>query len=146
VKRAVESGAKEVILLGQNVNNYGKHFTAPDEPSINFTQLLREVSRVDGVERIRFTSPHPLHMDNEFLEEFAYNPKICKQIHIPLQSGSTKVLREMKRGYSKEWFLDRCEKVRELVPDVAISTDIIVGFPAESDKDFQRYDGCSREG
>ncbi len=137
VERAVESGAKEVILLGQNVNNYGKHFTAPDEPSINFTQLLREVSRVDGVERIRFTSPHPLHMDNEFLEEFAYNPKICKQIHIPLQSGSTKVLREMKRGYSKEWFLDRCEKVRELVPDVAISTDIIVGFPAESDKDFQ---------
>jgi len=137
VERAVNSGVKEIILLGQNVNNYGKHFTAPDEPKINFTQLLREVSKINGLERIRFTSPHPLHMDDEFLEEFAENPKICKQIHIPLQSGSTKVLRDMKRGYSKEWFLNRCQRVRELVPDVAISTDIIVGFPAESEEDFK---------
>ncbi len=76
-------------------------------------------------------------MDNEFLDEFATNPKICKQIHIPLQSGSTKLLKDMKRGYTKEWFLDRCKRVRELVGDVAISTDIIVGFPAESDEDFQ---------
>ncbi len=75
-------------------------------------------------------------MDDEFLEEFASNQKICKQIHVPLQSGSTRVLKRMKRGYSKEWFLQRCEKIRELVPNVAISTDIIVGFPGESDDDF----------
>jgi tRNA-2-methylthio-N6-dimethylallyladenosine synthase len=137
VTKAVESGAKEVLLLGQNVNNYGKHFSSPTEETINFTTLLREVSRIDGLERIRFASPHPLHMDNEFLDEFANNPKICKQIHIPLQSGSTKLLRDMKRGYTKEWFLDRCKRVRELVEDVSISTDIIVGFPAESDEDFQ---------
>jgi len=137
VERAVKSGAKEIVLLGQNVNNYGKHFSDPNEPKINFTKLLREVSQIEGLERIRFTSPHPLHMDDEFLEEFANNPKICKQIHIPLQSGSTKVLKDMKRGYSKEWFLNRCQRVRELVPDVAISTDIIVGFPAESDEDFK---------
>jgi tRNA-2-methylthio-N6-dimethylallyladenosine synthase len=137
VTKAVESGAKEVLLLGQNVNNYGKHFSSLTEETINFTTLLREVSRIDGLERIRFASPHPLHMDNEFLDEFANNPKICKQIHIPLQSGSTKLLRDMKRGYTKEWFLDRCKRVRELVEDVSISTDIIVGFPAESDEDFQ---------
>jgi tRNA-2-methylthio-N6-dimethylallyladenosine synthase len=76
-------------------------------------------------------------MDDEFLEEFASNPKICKQIHIPLQSGSTKVLKDMKRGYTKEWFLNRCAKVRELSPDATISTDIIVGFPGESDEDFE---------
>ncbi len=136
IEKAVANGAKEVMLLGQNVNNYGKYFSG-DEEKCNFTQLLRKVSQIDGLERIRFTSPHPLHMDNEFLEEFAYNPKICKQIHIPLQSGSTKVLREMKRGYTKEWFLNRCNRVRELCPQATISTDIIVGFPNESDEDFE---------
>ncbi len=135
IKKAVKSGAKEVMLLGQNVNNYGKHFTSTDKKS-NFTELLREISLIDGLERIRFTSPHPLHMDDEFLEEFASNPKICKQIHIPLQSGSTKLLKEMKRGYTKEWFLNRCKKVRELCPEASISTDIIVGFPNESEEDF----------
>jgi tRNA-2-methylthio-N6-dimethylallyladenosine synthase len=135
IKRAVDGGAKEVMLLGQNVNNYGKHFTSSDE-KLNFTELLREISLIDGLERIRFTSPHPLHMDDEFLEEFASNPKICKQIHIPLQSGSTKLLKEMKRGYTKEWFLNRCKKVRELSPEASISTDIIVGFPNESEEDF----------
>ncbi len=135
IKRAVENGAKEVILLGQNVNNYGKYFSSSDE-KLNFTGLLRKISHIDGLERIRFTSPHPLHMDNEFLEEFASNPKICKQIHIPLQSGSTKILKEMKRGYSKEWFLNRCAKVKELSPEASISTDIIVGFPDESEEDF----------
>jgi len=135
IKKAVKSGAKEVMLLGQNVNNYGKHFTSNDEKS-NFTELLKEISLIEGLERIRFTSPHPLHMDDEFLKEFASNPKICKQIHIPLQSGSTKLLKEMKRGYTKEWFLNRCAKVRELSPEATISTDIIVGFPNESDEDF----------
>jgi len=136
ITKAVASGAKEVMLLGQNVNNYGKHFTNSDE-KCNFTKLLQKISKIDGLERIRFTSPHPLHMDDEFLNEFASNPKICKQIHIPLQSGSTKLLRDMKRGYTKEWFLNRCAKVRELSPEATISTDIIVGFPGESDADFE---------
>jgi tRNA-2-methylthio-N6-dimethylallyladenosine synthase len=136
IGRAVEGGAREVMLLGQNVNNYGRRFSA-DEESCNFTQLLQKVSRIEGLERIRFTSPHPLHMDDAFLEEFASNPKICKQIHIPLQSGSTEILKAMKRGYTQEWFLDRCARVRELAPEATISTDIIVGFPGESDADFE---------
>jgi len=136
VARAVASGAKEVVLLGQNVNNYGRRFSAGESRAKNFTELLSVVSEVEGLERIRFTSPHPLHMDDEFLEEFANNPKVCPQIHVPLQSGSTEILKRMKRGYTKEWFLNRCQKIREMVPNVAISTDIIVGFPGESDEDF----------
>lgn len=135
-KRLVNNGVKEILLLGQNVNNYGTRFSTPHKPT-NFTQLLRELGEIEGLERIRFTSPHPLHMDDEFLEEFAKNPKVCKSIHIPLQSGSTKVLREMKRGYTKEWYLNRIEKLRSLVPEVGISTDIIVAFPTESDEDFE---------
>jgi len=135
IQKAVDVGAKEVMLLGQNVNNYGKHFTAEDE-QCTFTELLQKISTIEGLERIRFTSPHPLHMDDEFLTEFANNPKICKQIHVPLQSGSSSLLKEMKRGYSKEWFLNRCAKIRTLCPDATISTDIIVGFPGESDEDF----------
>ncbi len=134
--KAAKSGAKEIFLLGQNVNNYGRRFSGK-HPKMGFTQLLREVSEIEGVERIRFTSPHPLHMDDEFLEEFAKNPKICKSMHMPLQSGSTKILKAMKRGYSKEWFLERAAKLREMVPDLSISTDIIVGFPGESDEDFE---------
>jgi tRNA-2-methylthio-N6-dimethylallyladenosine synthase len=136
IKKSVASGAKEVMLLGQNVNNYGRRFTNKSEIT-NFTELLSAVSAIEGLERIRFTSPHPLHMDDAFLQEFASNPKICKQIHVPLQSGSTKILAAMKRGYSKEWFLDRCERIRALVPNVTISTDIIVGFPNESEEDFE---------
>ena len=134
VKKAVDSGAKEVFLLGQNVNNYGRRLA---NEKVNFTELLRRVSAVEGLERIRFTSPHPLHMDDEFIEEFARNPKICKSMHMPLQSGSTNILKAMKRGYSKEWFLNRAQKLRDLVPDVSISTDIIVAFPGESDADFE---------
>ncbi len=136
ITKAVESGAKEVMLLGQNVNNYGRRFGAAEE-KIDFTGLLQKISAIEGLERIRFTSPHPLHMDDAFLEEFASNPKICKQIHVPLQSGSTELLKAMKRGYTKEWFLNRCEKIRTLCPEAAISTDIIVGFPGESDADFE---------
>lgn len=136
IQKAVNGGAKEVMLLGQNVNNYGKYFNA-DQEQCNFTELLQKISTIEGLERIRFTSPHPLHMDDAFLEEFANNPKICKQIHVPLQSGSTSLLKDMKRGYSKEWFLNRCEKIRTLCPVATISTDIIVGFPGESDEDFE---------
>ncbi len=136
-KKAVDRGAKEVFLLGQNVNNYGKRFSTKHAPKMDFSDLLNEVSEVSGLERIRFTSPHPLHMDDKFLETFAFNPKICKSMHMPLQSGSTRILRQMKRGYSKEWFLDRALKLRSLVPKVSISTDVIVGFPGESDGDFK---------
>ena len=135
ITKAVATGAKEVMLLGQNVNNYGKYFTAKEAPC-NFTKLLQKISKIEGLDRIRFTSPHPLHMDDKFLEEFAKNPKICKQIHVPLQSGSSSLLKEMRRGYSKEWFINRCEKIRTLCPEATISTDIIVGFPNESDEDF----------
>jgi tRNA-2-methylthio-N6-dimethylallyladenosine synthase len=136
ITKAVASGAKEVMLLGQNVNNYGRRFGGTSE-TINFTQLLQKVSQIEGLERIRFTSPHPLHMDDAFLEEFARNPKICKQIHVPLQSGSSHILKEMKRGYTKENFINRCQKIRQLVPEATISTDIIVGFPGESEADFE---------
>jgi tRNA-2-methylthio-N6-dimethylallyladenosine synthase len=136
ITKAVKTGAKEVMLLGQNVNNYGRRFGSSEE-KIDFTGLLQKISRIEGLERIRFTSPHPLHMDDAFLEEFASNPKICKQIHVPLQSGSSRLLKEMKRGYTKEWFLNRCEKIRSLCPEATISTDIIVGFPGESEADFE---------
>jgi len=135
IQKLVDDGVKEVTLLGQNVNNYGKRFSV-EHPKVNFTKLLQEVSKIDGLERIRFTSPHPLHADDEFIEEFANNPKICKYIHFPLQSGSTSLLKKMKRGYTKEWFLDRIEKLRK-IPDITISTDIIVGFPGESEEDFE---------
>jgi len=135
-RRAVDAGAKEVFLLGQNVNNYGRRFSG-DSEKINFTELLRRLSFVEGLERIRFTSPHPFHMDDEFIEEFAKNPKICKSMHMPLQSGSTQILKAMKRGYTKEWFINRVNKLRAECPEVAISTDIIVAFPGESDADFE---------
>ncbi|MBN2815834.1 MAG: tRNA (N6-isopentenyl adenosine(37)-C2)-methylthiotransferase MiaB [Campylobacterales bacterium] len=134
-QRAVNKGAKEVFLLGQNVNNYGRRFSGNEE-KINFTELLRRLSKIEGLERIRFTSPHPFHMDDEFIEEFAKNPKICKSMHMPLQSGSTEILKAMKRGYTKEWFIDRVNKLRKECPEVSISTDIIVAFPGESDEDF----------
>jgi len=135
-KKAVNNGAREVFLLGQNVNNYGRRFSGEHE-KVNFSQLLRRLSAIEGLERIRFTSPHPFHMDDEFIEEFSHNPKICKSMHMPLQSGSSKVLQEMKRGYTKEWFLNRVAKLRAECPQVSISTDIIVAFPGESDEDFE---------
>ncbi len=134
IEKAINSGVKEVMLLGQNVNSYGRRFS--DGSKSSFTKLLQDISKIEGLERIRFTSPHPLHMDDEFLEEFATNPKISKSMHMPLQSGSSEILKAMKRGYSKEWFLNRALKLRNLVPDVTISTDIIVGFPSESENDF----------
>ncbi|MGB6330018.1 MAG: tRNA (N6-isopentenyl adenosine(37)-C2)-methylthiotransferase MiaB, partial [Halarcobacter sp.] len=136
IEKDAKNGAKEVTLLGQNVNSYGRRFS-DKRAKTNFTKLLQEVSKIEGIERIRFTSPHPLHMDDEFIEEFARNPKISKCIHMPLQSGSTKVLKAMKRGYTKEWFLNRAKKIRDLVPEVRITTDIIVAFPGETKEDFE---------
>ena len=134
-KKAVNGGAKEIFLLGQNVNNYGKRFSNSHE-KIDFSDLLNKLSEIEGIERIRFTSPHPLHMDDKFLQTFSSNEKICKSIHMPLQSGSTKVLRDMKRGYTKEWYLDRALRLRELCDGLHISTDIIVAYPSESETDF----------
>ena len=135
IKKDVQSGVVEVMLLGQNVNSYGRRFSDKRQKT-SFTKLLQEISLIEGLERIRFTSPHPLHMDDEFIEEFSTNPKIAKCIHMPLQSGSSKILKVMKRGYSKEWFLNRVEKIKNKVPNVRITTDIIVGFPSESHEDF----------
>lgn len=134
-RKLAQNGIKELLLLGQNVNNYGVRFSSAHKP-INFSGLLAELAEIKGIERIRFTSPHPLHMDDEFLQEFAHNPKVCKSIHMPLQSGSSRILKAMRRGYSKEWFLDRVQRLKELVPEVTISTDIIVGFVDESEEDF----------
>jgi len=136
-RQAAKSGAKEIFLLGQNVNNYGRRFSNTKHKKMDFSDLLNMVSEIDEVSRIRFTSPHPLHMGDKFLEVFAKNPKVCKSMHMPLQSGSTHILEQMKRGYSKEWFLNRALKLRSMVPDASISTDIIVGFPGESDEDFE---------
>ena len=124
------------MLLGQNVNSYGRRFSDGRAKS-TFTKLLQDISKIDGLRRIRFTSPHPLHMGDEFLEEFVKNPKISKCIHMPLQSGSTKILKAMKRGYSKEWFLNRAKKLKDAIPELRITTDIIVAFPGESDEDYQ---------
>ncbi len=136
-RKAALGGAKEIFLLGQNVNNYGKKFSSSRDKKIDFPDLLNLISEIEEVKRIRFTSPHPLHMDDKFLETFATNPKVCKSMHMPLQSGSSRILSQMKRGYTKEWFLNRALKLRELVPDVSISTDIIVAFPGESEEDFR---------
>ncbi len=135
IEKLAGEGVKEITLLGQNVNNYGKRFST-DHPKVDFTDLLKEVSKINGIERIRFTSPHPLHADDRFLDEFANNPKLCKHMHFPLQSGSSEILKAMRRGYTKEWFLNRCEIIRQ-IPDVSITTDIIVGFPGESEEDFE---------
>ncbi|EIO3771928.1 tRNA (N6-isopentenyl adenosine(37)-C2)-methylthiotransferase MiaB [Campylobacter upsaliensis] len=135
-KKAVEKGAKEIFLLGQNVNNYGKRFRNAHK-KMDFSDLLNALSEIENLRRIRFTSPHPLHMDDKFLHTFAHNKKICKAMHMPLQSGSNAILKAMKRGYSREWYLDRALKLRELCKDVSISTDIIVAFPGESEKDFE---------
>lgn len=136
VEKVASNGTKEVFLLGQNVNNYGKRFSSFHE-KIDFSDLLVKISEVKGIERIRFTSPHPLHMDDKFLDVFTNNDKICKSMHMPLQSGSSAILKAMKRGYTKEWFLNRALKLRKMCPEVNISTDIIVAYPGESDADFK---------
>lgn len=135
VQKVADNGTKEIFLLGQNVNNYGKRFSSFHE-KIDFSDLLVKISEVKGIERIRFTSPHPLHMDDKFLDVFTNNDKICKSMHMPLQSGSSAILKAMKRGYTKEWFLNRALKLRKMCPEVNISTDIIVAYPGESDADF----------
>lgn len=135
-QKTVDKGAKELFLLGQNVNNYGKHFSKAHE-KMDFADLLTRLSEIPNLKRIRFTSPHPLHIDDKFLEVFTHNEKICKALHLPLQSGSNAVLKAMKRGYTREWYLEKALKVRKMCENASISTDIIVAFPNESEKDFE---------
>jgi tRNA-2-methylthio-N6-dimethylallyladenosine synthase len=133
VREAAAEGRREVQLLGQIVN----HYVAPDEPACDFTGLLDAVHEVPGVERIRFASPHPRHVSPRFLDAMARLPKICRHLHLPVQSGSTRVLAAMRRRYTRESYLDLVGRIREQLPDVALSTDMIVGFPGESDRDFE---------
>ena len=132
VRDAAASGHREVQLLGQIVN----HYAAPDQEGCDFSGLLEAIHEVDGIERIRFASPHPRHVSPRFLATMARLPKICRHLHLPVQSGSTRVLEAMRRRYSRESYLDLIAQIRESLPDVAVSTDMIVGFPGETAADF----------
>src|SRR5919198_2090206 len=134
VERMAGEGVREVTLLGQNVNSYGRDL--PREERLTFAQLLERVDAIDGIERIRYTSPHPKDIREDVARAHAELPAVCEHIHLPLQSGSSRVLKAMKRTYSRERYLDRVAMIRELVPDCAITTDIIVGFPGETEDDF----------
>ncbi|SCY66864.1 tRNA (N6-isopentenyl adenosine(37)-C2)-methylthiotransferase MiaB [Butyrivibrio sp. INlla14] len=134
-EKLVADGVKEVMLLGQNVNSYSNDFADNDPNKITFPQLLEEVCKVEGLERVRFMTPHPKDFSDELLDVIARNPKIARHIHLPLQSGSTEILRRMNRKYTKDQYLELVDKIRNKLPDVAITTDIIVGFPGETPAD-----------
>ncbi|MBL1078891.1 tRNA (N6-isopentenyl adenosine(37)-C2)-methylthiotransferase MiaB [Nocardia sp. 2] len=139
VQALVEQGVMEVTLLGQNVNSYGVSFADPTEPRDRgaFAKLLRACGNIEGLERVRFTSPHPAEFTDDVIEAMAETPNVCPQLHMPLQSGSDRVLKAMKRSYRKAKYLGIIEKVRAAMPHAAITTDIIVGFPGETEEDFQ---------
>jgi tRNA-2-methylthio-N6-dimethylallyladenosine synthase len=136
VQRLVTDGVREVTLLGQNVNSYGRDL--PGAERVSFAQLLEMVDAVPGIERIRYTSPHPKDMREDVIRAHAELRALCEHIHLPLQSGSSTVLKRMRRTYTRERYLDRVALVREHVPDCALTTDIIVGFPGEAEEDFER--------
>lgn len=133
VRKLAADGVKEVMLLGQNVNSYGKNLEEP----ISFAELLRRVNEVEGIERIRFMTSHPKDLSDELIKAMAECDKVCKYLHLPVQSGSSEILRRMNRRYTKESYLEIVRKVREAMPDITLSTDIIVGFPGETEEDFQ---------
>ena len=132
VEKLVSEGVVEIMLLGQNVNSYGKTL---DEP-ISFAELLRRVAKVEGLKRIRFMTSHPKDLSDELIDTMHSSEKICKQFHLPMQSGSNRILKEMNRHYTREDYLEIVKKLRESVPDIGLSTDIIVGFPGETEEDF----------
>ena len=136
VQRLAGEGVTEVTLLGQNVNSYGRDL--PNETKISFSELLRRVDAVPGIERIRYTSPHPKDMREDVILAHAEVPALCEHIHLPLQSGSSPILKRMRRTYTRERYLDRVALIREHVPDCALTTDIIVGFPGETEEDFEQ--------
>ncbi len=131
VKNLADDGVVEVMLLGQNVNSYGKNFEEP----YSFAKLLTEIEKIDGIERIRFMTSHPKDLSDELIEVMKNSKKICRHLHLPLQSGSTKILKRMNRKYTKEDYLNLAEKIRREIPDIALTTDIIVGFPGETKED-----------
>lgn len=133
IERLVADGVVEVMLLGQNVNSYGKTLEEP----MTFAQLLREIEQIDGLERIRFMTSHPKDLSDELIEVMANSKKICKHLHLPVQSGSSRILQKMNRRYTKEQYLTLVDKIRRAVPDISLTTDIIVGFPGETEEDFQ---------
>ena len=133
VERLVADGVSEVMLLGQNVNSYGKTLENP----VTFAQLLTMLEEVEGLKRIRFMTSHPKDLSDELIEVMAKSKKICRHLHLPLQSGSSRVLKEMNRRYDKEKYLNLVEKIRTAIPDISLTTDIIVGFPGETEEDFQ---------
>ena len=143
VKELAKSGYKEITLLGQNVNSYLRverekniEFEKYNEID-SFAKLLEEIAKIEGIERIRFVSPHPKDFTDDVIEAISSSPKICKLIHLPLQSGSTKVLNEMNRKYTKNQYLELVEKMKKQIPNLTLSTDIIVGFPGETEEDFE---------
>ena len=133
IEKLVADGVVEVMLLGQNVNSYGKNLENP----ITFAQLLREIEKIEGLERIRFMTSHPKDLSDELIEVMKESKKICPHMHLPLQSGSSRILKIMNRRYTKEQYLALAEKLRTAIPDISLTTDIIVGFPGETEKDFQ---------
>jgi tRNA-2-methylthio-N6-dimethylallyladenosine synthase len=135
VERLAADGVREVTLLGQNVCSYGRDL--PRGAKTSFAELLSMIDTVDGLERIRYTSPHPKDIREDVISAHAELPSVCEHIHLPLQSGSSRVLKAMRRTYNRERYLDRVAMIRELVPDCAITTDIIVGFPSETEADFE---------
>lgn len=132
IKQLVKEGVVEIMLLGQNVNSYGKTLDNP----ITFANLLQEIEKIDGLKRIRFMTSHPKDLSDELIDVMAKSSKICKQMHLPLQSGSDRILKIMNRHYDKQHYLEIVDKLRKAIPDIGISTDIIVGFPGETEEDF----------
>lgn len=133
IENLVADGVVEIMLLGQNVNSYGKNLEMP----MTFAELLREVEKIEGLERIRFMTSHPKDLSDDLIRVMAESKKICKHLHLPLQSGSSALLKVMNRKYTKEQYLELAKKIRNAVPDIALTTDIIVGFPGETEEDFQ---------
>jgi tRNA-2-methylthio-N6-dimethylallyladenosine synthase len=136
VRAMATEGVREVTLLGQNVNSYGRDLRAGGHQPSSFVELLRLVDGIEGIERIRYTSPHPKDMREDVVRAHAELESVCEHIHLPLQSGSSRILKAMRRTYDRERYLDRVALIREHVPDAALTTDIIVGFPGETEADF----------
>lgn len=133
IRGLVKDGVVEIMLLGQNVNSYGKTLASP----VTFANLLREVNQVEGLKRIRFMTSHPKDLSDELIEAMADCDKVCTHLHLPLQSGSSRILQKMNRKYSKESYLDLVSRIRTKLPDISLTTDIIVGFPGETEEDFE---------
>jgi len=136
VKKLADNGVREVTLLGQIVNLYGRHEFPVVDGKSPFVQLLEKVAKVDGIDRVRFTSPHPVGYKQDLIDAFGYIPELAEHVHFPLQSGSDKVLKAMRRPYRAAKFVDLVERMRDVCPDIAVSTDIIVGFPGEGDAEY----------